>query len=130
MENSKIYKIFELKDELEKATTNANKILTEQGYLIEALTNANLDTNEKKESINNLINSLKEQNEQISNKIESMKVRAKYVDDILFIYNQGFLANATDAQKAGSKFIDEIVSKTLIALGLESDREEESVTEE
>ena len=129
---SKMYKLFELKDSLEAAIKNAEKLLTEQGYLVKSLKLSvdKLETEEEKKSITTLIDQLEKQNVQIAEKIESMQTRAKYTDEILFIYNQGYLKNATDAQKAGSKFIDEIMSKALIALGLEKEKDEESVTEE
>lgn len=129
---SKMYKLFELKDSLEAAIKNAEKLLTEQGYLVKSLKLSvdKLENEEEKKSITTLINQLEKQNIKIAEKIESMQTRAKYTDEILFIYNQGYLKNAKEAQKAGSKFIDEIMSKALIALGLEKEKDEESVTEE
>lgn len=104
MKESRIYKLFELKGNIEEAISNYNKVIEQQNALIDTL-----EKSENKEYFKDFIKGIKESIKQEKKDLEKTKGRYDILISLLEIYNK---------QDEPSKFVDYIVTNTFIALGI------------
>lgn len=104
MKESRIYKLFELKGNIEEAISNYNKVIEQQNALIDTL-----EKSENKEYFKDFIKGIKESIKQEKKDLEKTKKRYDILISLLEIYNK---------QDEPSKFVDYIVTNTFIALGI------------
>lgn len=123
MEKSAMYKLFELKDNIQEGINNASNVKEQQEELAEILKN----TKNTKTDFSGLIKSIGETSEDLEKQIGKMSNRLVDLNYILDIYNNGFKENASAEDKFKKEFVDEIVTKVMFALGVVS---EEEITDE
>lgn len=123
MEKSAMYKLFELKDNIQEGINNASNVKEQQEELAEILKNQK----NTKTDFSGLIKSIGETSEDLDKQIGKMNNRLVDLNYILDIYNNGFKENASAEDKFKKEFVDEIVAKVMFALGLVS---EEEITDE
>jgi len=104
MQESRIYKLFELKGNIEEAISNYGKVIEQQTNLVDTL-----EKSENKEYFKDFINGIKDSIEQEKKDLEKTKERYNVLTSLLEIYNK---------QDEPSKFVDYIVTNTFIALGI------------
>lgn len=104
MKESRIYKLFELKGNIEEAISNYNKVIEQQNALIDTL-----EKSENKEYFKDFIKGIKESIKQEKKDLEKTKGRYDILISLLEIYNK---------QDEPAKFVDYIVTNTFIALGI------------
>lgn len=123
MEKSAMYKLFELKDNIQEGINNASNVKEQQEELAEILKNQK----NTKSDFSGLIKSIGETSEDLEKQIGKMSNRLVDLNYILDIYNNGFKENASAEDKFKKEFVDEIVTKVMFALGVVS---EEEITDE
>ena len=116
---SAMYKLFELKDNIQEGINNAANVKSQQEELAEILKNQK-DT---KTDFSGLIKSIGETSEDLEKQITRMNARLEELTDVLDIYNNGFKENASSEDKFKKEFVDEIVAKVLFALGVVNEEE-------
>lgn len=101
---SRIYKLYELRDELKSGINNITKVIEQQNTLCEIV-----EASDKKDAYVDFIKGIKSTNKTYSNQIEIFTNRLNVINGLLELYEK---------RDDKSEFIDSIITATLFALGI------------
>ena len=101
---SRIYKLYELRDELKSGINNITKVIDQQNTLCEIV-----EASDKKEAYTDFIKGIKSTNKTYANQIETFTNRLNVINGLLELYEK---------RDDKSELIDSIITATLFALGI------------
>lgn len=101
---SRIYKLYELRDELKSGINNITKVIDQQNTLCEIV-----EASDKKEAYTDFIKGIKSTNKTYANQIETFTNRLNVINGLLELYEK---------RDNKSELIDSIITATLFALGI------------
>ncbi len=109
---SKMYLLYEMRDELNKTVSSIDKVIGQQEDLI-ALVKKN-STKKDQEKWGDFLKGLKESNVNYTNQKVSLVNKSTYLTAVIDLFEK----RETDQDKYISKIIDVMVTYTIIALGI------------
>lgn len=101
---SRIYKLYELRDELKSGINNITKVIEQQNTLCEIV-----EASDKKDAYTDFIKGIKSTNKTYANQIETFTNRLNVINGLLELYEK---------RDDKSELIDSIITATLFALGI------------
>lgn len=101
---SRIYKLYELRDELKSGINNITKVIEQQNTLCEIV-----EASDKKDAYVDFIKGIKSTNKTYANQIETFTNRLNVINGLLELYEK---------RDDKSELIDSIITATLFALGI------------
>lgn len=101
---SRIYKLYELRDELKSGINNITKVIEQQNTLCEIV-----EASDKKDAYVDFIKGIKSTNKTYANQIETFTNRLNVINGLIELYEK---------RDEKSAFVDSIVTATLFALGI------------
>ena len=101
---SRIYKLYELRDELRAGINNITKVIEQQNTLCEIV-----ESSDKKDQFTNFVEGMKSTNKNYKEQIETFTNRLNVINGLLELYEK---------RDEKSTFIDSIITATLFALGI------------
>ena len=101
---SRIYKLYELRDELKSGINNITKVIEQQNTLCEIV-----EASDKKDQFTNFVEGMKSTNKNYKEQIETFTNRLNVINGLLELYEK---------RDEKSTFIDSIITATLFALGI------------
>lgn len=101
---SRIYKLYELRDELKSGINNITKVIEQQNTLCEII-----EASDKKDAYVDFIKGIKSTNKTYANQIETFTNRLNVINGLLELYEK---------RDDKSELIDSIITATLFALGI------------
>ena len=112
-EINRTYQLYELRDNLKEAIDNMQKVISQNGLLVESILNS-----KNKEALKDLTKGLVEDCKQYTERIDLYKERLEKVSSLITIY---------EAKDEKSAFLVEIVNKLIEAMGLDTEPEPNNI---
>ena len=109
-----ISNIYEIRDEMEQAIKNARKVAEDEQYLADYLNRDKRVRNRFKE----LIDGTKDEVTGYNNQADVLKEKVAYANAVLELYEKGRKPGATDADKATSLLVEQIVTTMCLMLSI------------
>lgn len=109
---SKMYILHELKDELTKAMTNIDEVVSQQHELRDLIVSEIKNLNDEDGKWQRFIDGLDKSNDEYDAQKKKLTNKRNHLEAVLKLYE----TKTTDKDKEISKLIDTIVSYTLIAI--------------
>lgn len=107
---SRIYRLYEIRDELSGAINNIEEVASQQVELIKVINEKEVNRANFLEFTESLNGSVKEMNAQK----QKLEARKAYINEITEVYER----RVTEDNKTSSELVDVIVTYTLKALGM------------
>ena len=108
-EHNRMYKLYELKDNLTSAITNMENVIKQNGLLVESVINS-----KNKEALKDLTEGLVKDCKYYTEKIDEYKVRLSKLESLIAMY---------EAKDEKSDFVVSIISTLIESFGLDAEPE-------